>query len=107
MGELKRYHSFHPGRPWLDTNGERIQAHGGSVLYEDGYYYWYGENKEKTNKTGNPWHWGVRCYRSKDLYNWESMGIIIHPDVDDPNSSIHPSSEMDRPHIIYNRKSGK
>lgn len=107
MGEQKQYHSFHPGQVWLDTNGDRIQAHGGSVIYEDGYYYWYGENKEKTTITGNPWHWGVRCYRSKDLYNWESMGIIIPPEVDDPNSSIHPSSKMDRPHIIYNRKTKK
>ena len=34
-----------PGRPWLDTRGERIQAHGGAVFYEDGLYYLYGEIK--------------------------------------------------------------
>ena len=43
-----RYNSFHPGQVWLDTNGKRIHAHGGSILYEHGRYYWYGENKEKT-----------------------------------------------------------
>ena len=42
----RKYRAFHPGKVWLDTKGERIQAHGGSVLYQDGYYYWYGENKE-------------------------------------------------------------
>lgn len=42
------YTSIRPGQVWLDTNGKRIQAHGGSVLYLDGTYYWYGENKEKT-----------------------------------------------------------
>ena len=43
------YDSFTPGRVWLDTNGNRIQAHGGSVIYINGTYYWYGENKEKTD----------------------------------------------------------
>ena len=42
------YHSILPGRPWLDTGGKRIQAHGGAVFYQNGTYYWYGENKEKT-----------------------------------------------------------
>lgn len=39
--------SFHPGKVWLDNHGDRIQAHGGSVLFHQGKYYWYGENKEK------------------------------------------------------------
>ena len=39
-----KYKSFHPGQPWLDTNGKRIHAHGGSIFYENGRYYWYGEN---------------------------------------------------------------
>jgi hypothetical protein len=34
----------------LDTNGARIQAHGGSILYPDGVFYWYGENKERTTQ---------------------------------------------------------
>ena len=38
-----------PGQVWLDSKGKRIQAHGGSVLHVDGTYYWYGENKEKTD----------------------------------------------------------
>lgn len=54
-----KYKSFHPGQPWLDTNGKRIHAHGGSIFYENGRYYWYGENKEKRlalirSGTGNP-----------------------------------------------------
>ena len=44
------YDAFYPGQVWLDTNGNRIQAHGGSLIYLDGVYYWYGENKEKTDK---------------------------------------------------------
>lgn len=66
--------SIRPGQPWLDTQGKRIQAHGGSVMYLDGTYYWYGENKEKTDGKNGIWHWGVRCYASTDLYNWEDKG---------------------------------
>ncbi len=102
-----KYDCIRPGQVWLDTEGKRIQAHGGSVMFLDGQYYWYGENKEFTDPEKNIWHWGVRCYRSEDLYNWEDLGLIIPPEPDDPASSIHPSSMMDRPHIIYNKKTGK
>lgn len=100
------YNSIRPGQIWYDTNGERIQAHGGSVFYLDGVYYWYGENKEKTDPEKNIWHWGVRCYKSTDLYNWDDCGIIIPPE-EDKDSSLHPSSCMDRPHIIYNQQTKK
>jgi hypothetical protein len=99
--------SIRPGQPWLDTQGKRIQAHGGSVMYLDGTYYWYGENKEKTDGKNGIWHWGVRCYASTDLYNWEDKGLIIPPEPKDPNSSLHPSASMDRPHILYNQRTKK
>ncbi len=100
---MAQYDAFYPGQVWLDTEGKRIQAHGGSVFYEDGTYYWYGENKEKTDGNSDIWHWGVRCYASKDLYNWTDCGLIIEPDLEDANSPLHPGACMDRPHIIYNR----
>ncbi len=100
-------HAFYPGQVWLDTEGKRIQAHGGSVFYENGVYYWYGENKEFTDPDQKIWHWGVRCYRSQDLYNWEDLGIIIPPEPEDPKSSLHPAACMDRPHIIFNEKTKK
>ncbi len=100
-------HAFYPGQIWLDTEGKRIQAHGGSVFYENGVYYWYGENKEFTDPDQKIWHWGVRCYRSRDLYNWEDLGIIIPPEPEDPKSSLHPAACMDRPHIIFNEKTKK
>lgn len=101
------YDSIRPGRVWLDTEGKRIQAHGGSVFYEDGVYYWYGENKEYTDGKNGIWHWGVRCYSSLDLYNWKDLGLIIPPDTEQEGSSLHPKSMMDRPHIIYNRDTKK
>ena len=83
---MEKYTSIRPGQVWLDTEGKRIHAHGGSIFYENGTYYWYGENKEKTDGKNGIWHWGVKCYASTDLYNWEDKGIIIPPEPDDPDS---------------------
>ena len=35
-----RYTSIVPGAVWLDTDGHPIQAHGFSLFYKDGTYYW-------------------------------------------------------------------
>lgn len=103
----KKNNSIIPGKTWLDTNGKPIQAHGFSVFYKDGIYYWYGENKEFTVKGSNIWTYGIRCYTSKDFYNWEDKGLIITPDTLDVNSPLNPSQFLDRPHIIYCKKTGK
>ena len=96
------YTSIRPGQVWLDTDGKRIQAHGGSLLHHDDAFYWYGENKERTTPGSGIWHWGVRCYRSTDLYNWDDLGVIIPPVEDDPASPLHPAQFADRPHIVRN-----
>lgn len=105
--ETGDYTAFHPGQPWLDTSGQRIQAHGGAVFYEEGFYYWYGENKEHTDGISDIWSWGIRCYRSKDLYNWQDLGMIIEPDVENPESSLFPDKHVDRPHIVKSSTTGK
>ena len=72
------YDAFYPGRVWLDTDGKRIQAHGGSLMVLNGVYYWYGENKEKTDGKNGIWHWGVRCYSGYVLpTSGEKKDIII------------------------------
>ncbi|WP_298195535.1 family 43 glycosylhydrolase [Novosphingobium sp.] len=96
-----RYTSFRPGEPWLDSAGKPIQAHGGSMFVHDGAFYWYGENKEFTTGKNEIFSWGVRCYRSTDLYNWDDLGLIIPPDETDRSSPLHPSAGLDRPHIVY------
>lgn len=99
--------AFYPGRVWRDTNGARIQAHGGALLYEDGVYYWYGENKDRTDGTNPVWTWGIRAYRSTDLYNWEDMGLIVQPDLADRTSGLYPTRHLDRPHILKCPHTGK
>ena len=102
-------HSMKPGQLWMDTNGYPIQAHGFSVFYneQEKLWYWYGENKEKTDGKGTIWHWGVRLYISSDLYNWEDKGLIIPPTPNDLTSPLHPTYCMDRPHILYCPNTGK
>ena len=96
-----------PGQPWLDTKGDRIQAHGGAVYYENGTYYWYGENKEYTDGKNGIWTWGLKVYASKDLCNWEDLGYLIPPVLDDPDASLFPTKRVDRPHILKCEKTGK
>lgn len=102
-----KYDAIYPGKPWYDTHGRRIQAHGASVYYEDGVYYWIGENKQFTHKGAKVWTWGVKCYSSTDLYNWRDEGLIIPPTPYDKKSPLHPYRRLDRPHIIFNPKTKK
>lgn len=95
-----------PGKFWYDTEGKRIQAHGGSLLFADGKYYWYGENKEGVTGRARGsvcpiWHNGVRLYSSDDLYNWKDEGVIL-VENEDKNHPFYRGRIMDRPHILYN-----
>ncbi len=107
VSDRLRYRSFRPGQVWLDTGGNRIQAHGGSIHHDSGVFYWYGENKERTTPDSGIWHWGIRCYRSTDLYNWEDLGLIIPPEPDEPSSPLHPAQKVDRPHIVQDPSTGR
>lgn len=105
--EAHRQNAIYPGRPWLDTKGERIQAHGGGVFYEDGVYYWYGENKEHTDGKNGVWTWGIKVYSSVDLCNWTDRGFLIPPVLNAPNSALFPTKRVDRPHILKCEATGK
>lgn len=105
------YSAFRPGKFWYDTNGKPIHAHGGSLLFVDGKYYWYGENKDGVTgrATGNMcpiWHNGVRLYSSNDLYNWTDEGVIL-VERNDKDAPFYPGRIMDRPHILYNQATKK
>ena len=105
-----------PGGLWLDTDGQPIQAHGGSMLYHGGSYYWYGENKN-----GDSWlpecniAWdgyrvesiGINCYSSGDLIHWKNEGIVLSSVKDDPGHDLHTGRVLERPRLLFNRKTGK
>lgn len=106
-GRAAAYDSFRPGAEWLDTEGRPIQAHEGSIIVVDGVYYWYGQNKEKTDGVSPIWHLGINLYSSRDLYNWKYEGVTIRPDPDDPESPLHPHAHLERPHIVFNARTHK
>ncbi len=102
---LKQRTSFLPGKIWPDDQGVHINAHGPGFLQVGKTYYWFGEHKIE-GTAGNVAHVGVRCYSSTDLYNWKNEGVVLAVE-DDPNSPIARECILERPKVIYNKKTGK
>jgi len=98
--------SFTPGSLWPDNNGIHINAHGGGFLFSNNTWYWFGEHKTE-GEAGNVANVGVRCYSSKDLYNWKDEGIALSVVEDDPDHDIAKGCILERPKVIFNEKTGK
>lgn len=82
------------GTQFKDTSGNIIHAHGGGFLKYGDYYYWYGEYRDQSNLFK-----GVRCYRSKDLVNWEYRGEVLSPDSHPELNRVN----IERPKVMYNQ----
>ncbi|CAN0863698.1 hypothetical protein LINGRAHAP2_LOCUS8765 [Linum grandiflorum] len=106
---------YYPGRIWLDTDGNPIQAHGGGILYDErsDMYYWYGEYKD-----GPTYHAhkkgaarvdiiGVGCYSSKDLWTWKNEGIVLQGHETDESHDLYKANVLERPKVIYNDRTRK
>jgi len=93
---------FKPGQEWLDNNGKHINAHGGNLLKVGKTWYWYGENRP----TGRGGQLGVALFTSKDLLNWKDEGIVM-PVSEDTNSPIQRGCTIERPKVVYNKKTKK
>lgn len=106
--ETSQRGSFRPGEVWTDVNGRPIQAHGGGILYHNGVYYWYGENKDGPTIDKNRVDIiGISCYSSRDLYNWKYEGLALRAVPNDPAHDLHPSRVCERPKVVYNEKTRK
>lgn len=107
------YSQFHNGSPalrlgvnWNDADGNHINAHGGCVLYEEGTYYWFGENYRANPVKSN----GIVCYTSKDLYNWKYEAMAYKcPDVPlrNDNQDMNFGRTLERPKVMYCPNTGK
>ena len=102
---------FRPGQVWNDAAGRPIQAHGGGVLYDNGTYYWFGENKDAPNVAGTDGALlarvdvrGVSCYSSTDLLHWNDEGVVLPAAPDDAAHDLHPSRVAERPKVLYNAR---
>ncbi|MFP3126572.1 glycoside hydrolase family 43 protein [Ectobacillus funiculus] len=91
-----------PGEVWLDTDGTLIQAHGGGVLFHEGLYYWYGENKNGISRNARVDVIGVSCYSSSDLHTWKNEGIVLPAVTNDLEHDLNPRMVLERPKVIYN-----
>lgn len=104
------------GDEWLDTDGNRINAHSGGILYHEGVYYWYGEYKGDStywNPKVPDWECyrteagGVSCYSSTNLTDWTFEGVVLPSEQDDESSDLHHSNVLERPKVIYNDQTKK
>lgn len=105
---------FNPGKRWLDISGKHIQAHGGGVIYHQGRYYWYGEDKSNPTYSTGPDNSirrvdvkGVACYSSENLYDWQHEGVVLKAITNDPDHPLHPKKVCERPKVIFNEKTQK
>lgn len=94
-------HEIKLGQIWNDAAGNRINAHGGCVIFHQGLYYWYGEHKIEGLSEAEHADGGVHCYASKDLVNWHDMGMMIRLDRPETEDLTHECNS-DRPKVVYN-----
>ncbi|WP_244648083.1 MULTISPECIES: family 43 glycosylhydrolase [unclassified Lentimonas] len=97
----KEQETIKPGQEWSDAAGNRINAHGGCVIFYQGLYYWYGEHKIKGLSERQHADGGVHCYASTDLVDWHDMGMMIRLDRPETEDLTHECNS-DRPKVIYN-----
>ena len=88
---------------WKDTQGNVIQAHGGSVLKEGDTFYWVGQGAPDNVPTGytgaggvfkNQWlYTTINMYKSKDLVNWQFDNAVTS--IDDANAAEYCNGNVD------------
>lgn len=98
-----QYTGIQPGTVWNDTEGKPINAHGGCIVFHDGTYYLFGEDRTKGFSNG------VSCYTSKDLYNWKRIGLALTPTgtAREDLNDISKGRLFERPKVIYNAETRK
>jgi hypothetical protein len=87
--------TFKNGIFWNDTNGKRIEAHGGGFFKEGDTWYWIGEDKSQ----GSGFK-AVNMYSSKDLVTWEFRHAIITKSTSPELNTA--DRVIERPKLIYN-----
>lgn len=96
---------------WRDNRGEIINAHDGGMIYIEGKYYWYGLalralGQDKGEKNGAATDVGINLYSSSNLLQWNYEGVILSTSKD-VQSPLRSPMRLERPKIIYNKKTKK
>jgi hypothetical protein len=90
------------GIAFMDTDGKRVNAHGGGVIQVGDTFYMHGEYFPPGG-TDNDFH-GVSMYSSKDLSTWKNEGIILEEGC---GPELATGRKGERPHIIKCPSSGE
>jgi hypothetical protein len=90
-----------PGERWLDNRGQEIQAHGGGIIRLKHTYYWFGEDRSKSNDPDKRY---VACYSSTDLVHWTFRNQVLA--ISDPEN-LGPKWILERPKVFFNAKTKK
>lgn len=104
--------SIFPGQPWHDSEEELIQAHAGDVLYDDGTYYWYGENRNADTEVTDAGVVrtdviGISCYSSRNLTQWKNLGTVLSAVYTEPGHELSPGGILERPRVLKNPITGE
>lgn len=96
---------------WHDNRGELINAHDGGIIEVNGKYYWYGHalrplGLSKDEDNGAATTTGIALYSSTNLHNWNYEGVILAVSTD-TLSPLRAPMRLERPKIIYNKKTKK
>ncbi|HSU41891.1 MAG TPA: family 43 glycosylhydrolase [Polyangiaceae bacterium] len=83
------------GIAFMDTDGQRVNAHGGGIIREGDTFYLHGEMFSSTSTDNN--FIGFSMYSSKDLATWKNEGVILPQQAKD---ELGPNRKGERPHII-------
>lgn len=94
---------------WNDKDGNSIHAHGGYIIFYNGYYYWYGEDRRED--------FYVSCYRSENLTDWEFRNHILTVRSNTETYRVRTKIKLvnedgskvnlERPKVLYNEKTKK
>lgn len=105
------------GKTLHDTDSHVLHAHGGFMLRENGWFYWFGENRTGEIR--------VSCYRSRDLETWEFCRHVLTLSSQTREHYVRTERlltkavmtqdghqrlvgcNLERPKVIYCKKTGK
>ena len=93
--------TLQPRELWPDHRGQHIQAHGGGILQLGETFYWFGEDRTRTNDRNRRY---VSCYSSTNLVDWTFRNQVLQ--LADPEN-FGPKWILERPKVFYNAKTKK
>ena len=83
------------GVTFIDTTGQRVNAHGGGIIQVGDTFYMHGMSFPPTGSDTD--FIGFTMYSSKDLATWKNEGVILPRQ---PSGELGPNRKGERPHII-------